>query len=79
LGVRAYSRTLHDVISIPAAAAVITTNVAQPKYRRNGEFACFLITLRLLVKSITSKINGGANYPLMTADQNNIFTAFNPK
>ena len=70
---------LHEVISIPAAAAVITTNVAQPRYPRSGEFTCFPITLWLLVKSITSKINGGANNPLMTADQNNIFTAFNPK
>ena len=69
----------HEVISIPAAAAVITTNVAQPKDRSSGEFTCFPITLRLLVKSITSKINGGASNPLMTADQNNIFTAFNPK
>src|SRR5579872_1772573 len=69
---------LHDVISIPAAAVVITTNVAQPKYLSTGEFTCFPMTLGLLVKRITSKINGGANNPLITADQNSIFTAFNP-
>src|ERR1700731_2637757 len=36
-------------MSIPAAAAVITPNVAQPKYLSNGEFTHSPITLSRLV------------------------------
>jgi hypothetical protein len=38
-----------DVMSIPAAAAVMTPNVALPKYLSNGEFTRLPITLSLLV------------------------------
>src|SRR5579859_4221540 len=74
-----FTELLHDVMSIPAAAAVITANVAQPKYFSTAEFTCSSITFRLLVNRITSKMSGGANNPLITADQNSIFTAFNPR
>jgi len=44
---------LHEVMSIPGVAAVITANVAQPRYRGTGEFTCSPITLRLLVQRLT--------------------------
>src|SRR5713226_2172741 len=45
-------RMAQDVMSIPAAAAVITAKVAQPKYLSNGEFTRLPITLWLLVRRI---------------------------
>ncbi len=67
------------VMSIPAAAAVMTPSVAQPRYLSNGEFTRSPITLWLLVRRMTSRIRGGARRPLITADQNSIFTALKPK
>src|ERR1700686_5142993 len=66
------------VMIIPTAAAVITPKVAQPIYLSNGEFTRLPITLWLLVRRITSRIRGGARRPLITADQNSIFTALKP-
>ena len=60
---------------MPTAAAVITANVAQPKFRSSREFTRAPITFWLLVSRRTSRISGGANNPLMTADQNSILTA----
>src|ERR1700688_854408 len=69
---------VQDVMIIPAAAAVLTPKVAQPKYLTSGEFTRLPITLRLLVRRMTSRIRGGAKRPLITADQNSIFTALKP-
>src|SRR5450631_4131280 len=70
---------VQDVMIIPTAAAVMTPKVAQPKYLSNGELTCLPITLWLLVRRMTSRIRGGARRPLITADQNSIFTALKPK
>src|SRR5665213_4514878 len=67
------------VMIIPTAAAVITARVAQPKYLRSGGFTRLPMTLWLLVRRMTSTIRGGARRPLITADQNSIFTALKPK
>ena len=68
-----------DVTSMPTAAAVMTAKVAHPKYFSSGGLTCFPITFCLLVSRMTSSIRGGARRPLITADQNNIFTALKPK
>jgi hypothetical protein len=65
-------------MTIPIAAATMRTKVAQPKYLSKGEFTCLPITLVSAVMRMTSKIRGGANKPLITADQNRIFTALRP-
>src|SRR5712692_7719540 len=69
---------VQEVTIIPIAAATMTTNVAQPKYLSKGVLTCLPITLVSLVKRMTSKIRGGASKPLITADQNSIFTALKP-
>jgi hypothetical protein len=41
---------VQDVMINPTAAAVMTPNVAQPKYLSNGEFTRLPITLWLVVR-----------------------------
>ena len=68
----------HIVANMAAAAAAITAAVIQPRTFKAVEFACLPITFVELVSMTTSTINGGANTPLSTADQNNILTASMP-
>ncbi len=57
---------VQDVMIIPAAAAVMTAKVAQPKYLSSGGFTLLPMTLWLLVRRMTSRIKGGARRPLIT-------------
>src|SRR5437773_11188642 len=72
------STLLHIVTNIATAATAITPAVAQPSHLSNGGLTRSPITFRLLVRSTTKTISGGASTPFRTADQNNIFTALKP-
>ncbi len=66
------------VMSMPAAAATMTTAVVQPSPRSTGPFRCSPMTSASLVSRTTSTTSGGARTPFTTADQKSIATASNP-
>jgi hypothetical protein len=56
---RQHGEIAQAVMVIPTAAAVMTPNVAQPRYLSNGEFTRLPITLWLLVRRMTSGVRSG--------------------
>src|ERR1700683_1667109 len=66
------------VTASATAAALIRPAQIHPNTFAPREFVRVPITFLSLVSSTTKTISGGASTPFTTADQNNIFTAFNP-